>query len=108
MLGLDEFADHRGRLEALGYVVQVDATLHRRGDDTLAGLPEFCFVLAGGQNNFFHELVDAIRHELEAVNVPSSVCEGAFPRATEDRVFVLVPPHEYYRLDGSKTEPTWD
>ena len=59
---------------------------------------ELCFVLAPRQNLFFVELVAAIRHELAAVGVASSVSEGAFPAPREDLVYVLVPPHEYFAL----------
>jgi hypothetical protein len=70
-------------------------------------VPEFCFVLAERQNDFFHELTAAIRHELEQKGVATSLCIGDFPEATPDRVFVLVPPHEYYRLRGIASEPNW-
>ena len=59
---------------------------------------ELAFVLAPGQNLFFVELVDALRDELHALGVASSVHEGRFPAPEPDRVHVLVPPHEYFTL----------
>jgi hypothetical protein len=61
---------------------------------------ELAFVMARHQNLFFVEIVEALRHELSQLGVRSSVSTEGFPRAVEDRVFVVVPPHEYIALGG--------
>lgn len=66
---------------------------------------ELVFVMAPGQNLFFRELVDAIRHELDALGVPSALSEAGFPDALPERVYVLVPPHEWFRLDPRHPAP---
>jgi hypothetical protein len=60
--------------------------------------PELAFVLAPGQNLFFAELVDALRHEIQAAGVHTSLHVGNFPPPRPDRVYVLTPPHEYFAL----------
>jgi len=67
---------------------------------------ELAFVLANRQNHFFVELVAAIRDELDQIGVPSSVHLGAFPAERDDLVYVLVPPHEWFSLQGWRTPPT--
>ena len=70
-----------------------------------AAVSTLSFVLPRGGNWFFIELVAAIRDELERLAVPSSVHFGPFPEA-DDRVFVLVPPHEYVALEGEDAVPS--
>ena len=70
-----------------------------------AAVSTVSFVLPRGGNWFFIELVAAIRDELERLAVPSSVHFGPFPEA-DDRVFVLVPPHEYVALEGEDAVPS--
>jgi hypothetical protein len=65
-------------------------------------MPEVTFVLAPGQNAFFVELATAMRHELRSLGVPSSLARGDFPEPRPDRVYVLVPPHEYAELRGGE------
>lgn len=67
---------------------------------------ELAFVLAERQNSFFVEIVDAFRDELEQLGVQSSLHWGEFPELTDDRVYVLVPPHEWWALQGHRTPPT--
>jgi GT2 family glycosyltransferase len=67
-------------------------------------MPELAFVMSPRQNWFFREMVDAIRFELAAQGVASSLHEE-FPEPTPNRVFVLVPPHEYARLEGEEALP---
>jgi hypothetical protein len=66
---------------------------------------ELAFVLAPGQNHFFIEFVDAVRFELAQLGVASSVHSGRYPPALPGRVFVLAPPHEYFRLYGASWPP---
>src|SRR5207253_3076776 len=61
---------------------------------------ELAFVMARRQNRFFVELVAAIRAELESLGVPSVVSHDGFPDPHPGRVYALVPPHEYMRLEG--------
>ncbi len=61
--------------------------------------PQITFVLARGQNAFFVELVAALRAELGDLGVPSTVVSGAFPAPAPDRVFVVLPPHEFAALE---------
>jgi GT2 family glycosyltransferase len=68
-------------------------------------MPELAFVMSPRQNYFFHEIVSAVRHELDAQGIRSSLHER-FPEARSDRVFVLVPPHEYVALEGKDKLPS--
>lgn len=68
-------------------------------------MPELAFVLSPRQNYFFREMVAAVRHELDAQGIRSSLHER-FPEPHPDRVFVLVPPHEYVALEGNDALPS--
>lgn len=70
-------------------------------------VPEFCFVLASGQNSFFFELAEAVSDELELLGWTTTISVDGFPEPRDDLVYALVSPHEYYRLEGVHTEPTW-
>lgn len=63
-------------------------------DDAL----ELAFLLAPRQNLFFDELIAALRAELDQLGVPNSLHVGLFPEPRPDRVYVLVPPHEYFTI----------
>jgi hypothetical protein len=62
-------------------------------------VPEIGFVMADRQNLFWVEIVDAIRGELEALGVPTSVSNDGFPPPRGDLVYALVPPHEWFALE---------
>lgn len=66
---------------------------------------ELAFILAERQNNFFVEIVEAFRDELEQLGVESSLHWGAFPELRDERIYVLVPPHEWWALQGHRTPP---
>jgi hypothetical protein len=66
---------------------------------------EFCLVLAKGQNGFFFELAEAIADEIRSAGHRASISVEGFPAPREDLVYLLVPPHEYYRLEGILVEP---
>ncbi|MDT7545826.1 MAG: hypothetical protein QOE99_1936, partial [Actinomycetota bacterium] len=66
---------------------------------------EFCLVLAKGQNGFFFEFAEAIADELRSAGHRASISVDGFPPPREDLVYLLVPPHEYFRLEGIFTEP---
>jgi hypothetical protein len=66
---------------------------------------EIAFVLARRQNEFFAELVEAIRDELTALGVRSSVSLDGFPAARPGLVYALVPPHEWVALHGGVLPP---
>src|ERR1700735_1693189 len=67
----------------------------------MKGPPELAFVLAPRQNLFFSELVKELRAEIAAQNVAASIHVGNFPPPRPNRVYVMVPPHEYFQiLDG--------
>jgi hypothetical protein len=66
---------------------------------------EFCLVLAKRQNGFFFELAEAIAEEIRAAGHGAFLSVDGFPPPREDLVYVLLPPHEYYRLEGLNTEP---
>jgi GT2 family glycosyltransferase len=68
-------------------------------------MPELAFVVSPRQNYFFREIVAAMRHELGVQGIESSVHER-FPEPRPDRVFVLVPPHEYVALEGEDQLPS--
>ncbi|HEV7769293.1 MAG TPA: glycosyltransferase family 2 protein [Solirubrobacterales bacterium] len=69
-------------------------------------MTELAFVLARDQNWFFVELVAALREELERQGVPSSVSTEGFPEPRDDRVYVVVPPHEFVALEGPGALPS--
>lgn len=69
-------------------------------------MPELAFVMAPEQNWFFRELVAALRDELDRQGVSSSLTIGGFPAPRSDRVYVLVPPHEYAALQGRDALPS--
>jgi GT2 family glycosyltransferase len=71
----------------------------------MPAMPELAFVMSPKQNWFFHELVEAIRHELDAQGIASSLNER-FPEPSPDRIYVLVPPHEYVALEGEEVLPS--
>ena len=66
---------------------------------------ELSFVMASAQNLFFVEIVEAIRHELDQMGVPSSVSTDGFPEPRDDLVYVLVPPHEFFALHPELEPP---
>lgn len=68
-------------------------------------MPEAIFVLAKTQNQFFFELAEAIRHELEALGVRTRLSTEGFPDPRAGRAYILLPPHEYYALEGHATPP---
>jgi GT2 family glycosyltransferase len=67
-------------------------------------VPELAFVMSPRQNWFFFELVEAIRSELTAQGVVSTVQED-FSDPSPNRVYVLAPPHEYVALEGQAALP---
>jgi Glycosyl transferase family 2 len=67
---------------------------------------ELAFVLSRWQNQFFVEIVEAIRDELDRMSVRSSLHWGGFPRERDDLVYVLIPPHEWFSLERRFHEPT--
>lgn len=56
--------------------------------------------MARHQNLFFVEIVEALRHELSELGIESSVSADGFPAPEPDRVYVVIPPHEYLALGG--------
>ena len=64
------------------------------------------FVLAPRQNLFFAEFVEVLRQEIELLGVRTSLHVGNFPLPREDRVYVLVPPHEYFSLMHGRHGPS--
>lgn len=69
---------------------------------------DLAFVLAPGQNLFFSEIVEALRQEAESLGVATSVHLGTFPSPQPTRVYVLVPPHEYFTLMQGQNAPSVD
>jgi hypothetical protein len=65
---------------------------------------ELHFVLSREQNVFFRELADAICTELAELSVEGRIVEefSALPGV----IHVLLPPHEYYALEGEDRWPT--
>lgn len=61
---------------------------------------ELAFVMAPHQNLFFVEVADALRHELSELGIRSTVRTDGFPPPVPERVYVVVPPHEYVALGG--------
>ena len=84
------------------------AVQHVNQAPTARDAPELAFVLAPRQNLFFVELVEALRAEFDALGVRSSLHIGLFPEPRPDRVYVLVPPHEYFTIMQGSRGPTPD
>jgi hypothetical protein len=61
---------------------------------------ELAFVMARHQNLFFVEIVEALQHELTQLGVRSSISTDGFPPLEPERVYVVIPPHEYVALGG--------
>ena len=61
---------------------------------------ELAFVMTQRQNLFFVEIVEALRHELTQMGIQSTVSTNGFPAPAPERVYVIVPPHEYVALGG--------
>ena len=57
------------------------------------------------QNLFFNEMVEAMRDEAHALGASTSVHVRGFPAPSPGRVYVLVPPHEYFTLVTGKIGP---
>lgn len=66
---------------------------------------EIVFVMAPGQNRFFFELAEALRYEIGVLGAQSSVSTSGFPPLSSGRVYVLLPPHEYFALEGYAAKP---
>jgi len=71
------------------------------GSRIIHTVTDLAFVMAPRQNQFFVELVGALRHELKAIGVNSVLSTDGFPTPRQGLVYVLVPPHEYFVLSGS-------
>lgn len=68
-------------------------------------MPEVAFVISAGQDYLLRELALTVRHELELQGVPSSLHIGGFPGPRADRVYVLLDPGEYVRIEGEQALP---
>jgi hypothetical protein len=66
---------------------------------------EIVFVMAERQNLFFRELADALCFELQQEGVPSTISTTGFPSPRKGLVYVLLPPHEYFVLEGYQHPP---
>lgn len=64
--------------------------------------PEVVFALAEGQNVFFADLARALVHELERLGAPARIVVGTFPEVRRGVVTVLLPPHEFVNLSGTR------
>ena len=68
-------------------------------------MTEIRFVLAPGQNHFFFELAEVLRFELEELGAKTSLSTEGFGEEGDECVYVLVPPHEYFVLEGNAAPP---
>jgi hypothetical protein len=66
---------------------------------------EVAFVLAPRQNLFYVELQRALADELERQGVRATLHVGAFPPPRKGLVYVLMPPHEYFKLMDGRVGP---
>jgi Glycosyl transferase family 2 len=66
---------------------------------------EFSIVLAPRQNEFFVEIAEAIVNELELAGHAASISRSGFAEQRRGLVNVLLPPHEFYKLEGQFTDP---
>ncbi len=63
---------------------------------------EIVFVLAPSQNRFFFEMADAMIFELSQVGVRARISTSGFPSPRTGLVYALLPPHEYFVLEGHR------
>lgn len=61
--------------------------------------------MSPNQNWFFREFVETLQHELAEQGMPTSVHTDGFPDPTPERVYALVPPHEFVALEGEDALP---
>lgn len=66
---------------------------------------KLCIALARGQNHFFHELADAVIDELAQIGVDAEKSVGPLPAVDRETAYLLLPPHEYYRLTPTSEHP---
>ncbi len=66
---------------------------------------EFSIVLAPRQNEFFVEIAEAIVDELAAAGHAAAISREGFAEQKKGLVNVVLPPHEFFTLEGSFTEP---
>jgi hypothetical protein len=64
---------------------------------------ELAFVSSPRQNWFFLDLIETLRSELDGLGIRSIHSTRGFPEPREDRVYVVVPPHEYVALEGRRS-----
>ncbi len=68
-------------------------------------MPEVAFVMSAGQHYMLRELAETLKYELELQGVPCSLHVGGFPAVASRRVYVLLDPREYARIEGMPTLP---
>jgi hypothetical protein len=68
-------------------------------------MTELVFVMGSRQNHFFVELADALRHELAALGVAARITTDGFPPQVAGEICALLPPHEFFALEGFRTRP---
>jgi hypothetical protein len=61
---------------------------------------EIAFVLAPSQNRFFFEMAEALTFELGECGVEAYITTKGFPPFRQGLAYVLLPPHEYFALEG--------
>lgn len=66
---------------------------------------ELAFVRSDKQNLFWVDIADALREELEALGVRTSVHANGFPPPRPGLVYLVAPPHEYFVLEGHRHPP---
>ena len=59
--------------------------------------------MSPGQNAFFFELAASLRFEVERLGVRTSLSTTGFPPPERGSVYALLPPHEYFVLEGHRT-----
>ncbi len=64
----------------------------------MSGSPGITFLIARSQNLFFRELAEALCDELGDLGAPASIAEAPGSDDDPDRVYALLPPHEYVKL----------
>ena len=63
-------------------------------------------MLARRQNAFFRELAEALRDELAELGIAASISTSGFPPLRQDLAYALLPPHEFFHLEGRRRPPT--
>lgn len=68
-------------------------------------MPDVAFVISAGQHDSLRELAETVKYELELQGVLCSLHVGGFPPLSPQRVYILLDPREYSKMEDRPTLP---